>query len=242
MVAGGSASSGADRMMLATLCKVLPPMVRILVLLACLLPACAIAGVDLPAPGALYVERDPAAIAMHAGPGNNARFRRSLNAAIRKNPHNGAALLHRAYLLHASGDLEEGDRDYERVLAMAATDPINHRRALWSLGWSSLGQGKPEKAVGYWQQAAQAHGGRPSWYAYTVAVGLWSQGERDAALAWYDAAARSHPDWTRPEGVATRTRHWREAERRAVEALFEAWEQGTAPAQAQPKSASSTIR
>lgn len=194
-----------------------------LVLLLCLLPFTVLADVPVPEPGALYVERDPAAIALHAGPGNKARFRRKLNATIRNDPNNAFALLHRGYLLHASGDIEEGDRDFARVLALTETDPVNRRRALWSLGWSAYNRGLPAEAVGFWEQAAAAHGGRPSWYAYTVAVGLWAQGERDAALAWYEAAARSQADWAGREGVAARTKHWREPEHEAIAALFEAW-------------------
>lgn len=200
------------------------------VLLLCLLSfgASASAGVPLPEAGVVWDERDPSAFALHPGPGDNARFRRGLNAAIRKDPNNSVALLHRAYLLHASGDIEEGDRDFQRVLALTGADPVNQRRALWSLGWSAYNRGLAADAVGYWRQAAEAHGGRPSWYPYTLAVGLWAQGEHGAALAWYDAAARSQADWTSSEGVASRTRHWREPERQAIGALFEAWSKAAA--------------
>lgn len=194
-----------------------------LFLLLLLLPLSAAADVPRPEPGAVYAGRDPAAIAMHARPGNNAHFRRKLNANIRKDPKNAFALLHRAYLLHASGDIEEGDRDFQRVLSLPETDPVNRRRALWSLGWSAYNRGLPAEAVDYWGQAADAHGGRPAWYPYTVAVGLWTLGEREAALAWYDVAARSQADWTHGDGVAGRTRHWRAPERQAIEALFAAW-------------------
>lgn len=192
-----------------------------------LLPAFAMAATaaapPLPEAGAVYVERDPAAIAMHPRPGNNASFRRQLNATIQKNPRNSAALIHRAFLFHASGDIEEGDRDFERVITLTDADPVNRRRAYWSLGWSAYNRGQPQQAIDYWRQAAELHGSRPSWYPYTVAVGLWTLGEKDAALAWYDAAARSHPNWTRQEGVQARTEHWREPERQAIEALFQAW-------------------
>lgn len=199
-----------------------------LALLLCLSSFAALAGVPLPEPGVRYVQRDPAAMAIHARQGDNARFRSRLNAQIRKNPKDGNALLHRAYLLHASGDIEAGNRDFERVLTLPGMDPVARRRALWSLGWSAYNRGLPGQAVEYWQQAAEAHGGRPSWYPYTMAVGLWAQGEQDAALAWYAAAARSQPDWAESEGVAARTRHWRDPERRAIEALFKAWSGGGA--------------
>lgn len=199
-----------------------------------LLPLSALADVPRPEAGALYVDRDPAAIALHPGPGNNAQFRRRLNTTIRRDPKNAFALLHRAYLLQASGDIEEGDRDFQRVLTLPETDPVNRRRALWSLGWSAYNRGLAEDAVRHWQQAADAHGGRPSWYPYTVAVGLWAQGEREAALAWYDVAARSQADWTRSDGVEARTSHWRAPERQAIEALFEAWSRRVQASAAEP--------
>jgi tetratricopeptide (TPR) repeat protein len=187
-----------------------------------------------PEADAVYVERDPAAIAMHPRPGNNAAFRRQLNDSIRANPRNSFALVHRAYLFHASGDIEEGDRDFRRVLDLTDTDPINRRRALWSLGWSAYNRGETEQAVGYWQQAADLHGGWPSWYPYTMAVGLWTLGDQATALAWYDAAVRSQPQWARYEGVRERTGHWREPERQALAALFQAWSTRTSAAAADP--------
>lgn len=200
-------------------------MFRFLCLLClCLcLPLSAAAAFPLPEVDAVYAERDPAAFALHPRPGDNARFRRDLNAAIRKDPGNSAALVQRAYLLQASGDIDEGDRDFLRVLELTGADPVNRRRAFWSLGWSAFNRGEPEHALAYWRQAGELHGGRPFWYPYTVAVGLWAQGDREMALAWYEAAVRSNPQWSQVEGVAIRTRNWRDRERQIVQAMFEAW-------------------
>ena len=35
-----------------------------------------------------------------------------------------------------------------------------------------------------------------------MAVGLWAQGDREAALAGYDVAVRSNPQWSQEEAVA----------------------------------------
>lgn len=198
-------------------------MLRALCLLLLWLPLSAAAGFPRPPADAVYAERDPAAIALHPRSGDTGRFRRSLNAAIRENPEDSFALIHRAYLLHASGDVEEGDRDFLRVLELTGIDPVNRRRAFWSLGWSAFNRGEPDHALAYWRQAGELHGGHPFWYPYTVAVGLWAQGDREAALAWYDAAVRSNPQWSVAEGVAHRTQHWRDRERQVVQAMFEAW-------------------
>lgn len=200
---------------------------RLLVVLMLLAPwACATAALPLPDPGVLYTDSDPAAIAWRPGPGQNARFRRDLNTTIRANPRDTNALLHRAFLFHASGDIEEGDRDFLRVLELTREDdPIRHRRALWSLGWSAYGRGQASEAIAFWQRAAELHGGHPSWYAYTLAVGAWTLGDQASALAWYDTAVRSRPEWGSEEGMRERVRRWREPERIAVEALFKAWSQ-----------------
>jgi tetratricopeptide (TPR) repeat protein len=196
---------------------------RILATLLLLLPLAANAAAPLPVPDARYGDPDPAAMALQARPGDAAGFRRRLDAAIRQDPRNAVALVHRAYLFHAGGDRERGDRDFLRVLELTDADPVNHRRAFWSLGWSAFNRGEPGHALAYWRQAGDLHGGLPFWYPYTMAVGLWAQGDQAAALAWYDAAARSNPQWSQPEGVALRTRHWRDRERQVVQAMFEAW-------------------
>jgi tetratricopeptide (TPR) repeat protein len=207
-------------------------MFRVLFLLSLLLPVAAlaeapaaVAAAPLPEAGVRYGDRDPAAVAIIPRPGNRASFRRTLNAAIRKDPKDTVALMHRAYLLNAAGDTAEGDRDFQRVLEITAAngDSVNHRRALWSLGWSAYNRGQAGEAVAWWQQAAAGFRGHPSWVPYTLAVGLWTMGERDAALAWYGVAADSDAAWRQSEGVQARTQRWREAEQAAAQALFQAW-------------------
>jgi tetratricopeptide (TPR) repeat protein len=210
---------------------------RQLLVVLMLLAPCAFAEVAVPLPeaGVSYTDGDPAAIAWHPGPGQNARFRRDLNTTIRANPRDTNALLHRAFLFHASGDIEEGDRDFLRVLELTReNDPVRHRRALWSLGWSAYGRGQAGEAIAFWQRAAELHGGHPYWYSYTIAVGAWTLGDQAAALAWYEMAVRSNPEWGSDAGLRERTRRWREPERLAVEALFKAWSQRPAPVAGPP--------
>ena len=198
-------------------------MLRILALSFLLLPMAAVAAAPVPEPGARYAEADPAAMALQPRPGDQARFKRDLDAAIRKDPQNVVALVHRAYLFHRRGEEKRGDRDFLRVLELTGADPVNRRRAFWSLGWSAFNRGEAGHALVYWRQARELHGGRPFWYPYTVAVGLWAQGEHEAALDWYEVAVRSNPQWSQEDGVAERTRFWRDRERQIAQALFEAW-------------------
>lgn len=185
-----------------------------------------------PLAGVAYADPDEAARAAHAQPGMNGRMRESLNRTIRQNPRNLAALIQRAYLFHASGDLEEGDRDFLRALELGRDEPLVQRRALWSLGWSALNRDQAPDAIEYWRLSIALHGGRPFWQPYTLAVAYWQLGDRETALAWYAAAAFSNPDWRTAEGVASRGTHWRDKERAAANALFAEWSarRGGAPA------------
>ena len=176
-----------------------------------------------PLAGVAYADPDEAARAAHAPPGMNGRMRESLNRTIRHNPRNLAALIQRAYLFHASGDLEEGDRDFLRALELGKDEPLVQRRALWSLGWSALNRDRAPEAIEYWRLSIALHGGRPFWQPYTLALAYWQLGDRETALAWYDAAAFSDADWRTADGVASRGTHWRDEERAAVAALFVEW-------------------
>lgn len=207
----------------------------LLVWLACAPSGKAADAVALPRPesAAAYLDRDPAALYFVAPPGANAQFRRNLNATIRSNPRNAAALIQRAFLLHASGDIEEGDRDFIRVIEITADDPLLRRRALWSLGWSAFNRDDPRQAMAFWQQAADAYDGRPGWLPYSMAVAAWAAGDQGLALDWYDAAVRSDPQWRLAEGVEGRTLRWKPREREVVQAVYKAWSMRPAdPAQA----------
>ena len=65
--------------------------------LVCLLFACCIVA-NLPAQEAktLYQQRDPAASYLVTPPGGRAQFKAVIEASLRKNPRNSAALTHRA--------------------------------------------------------------------------------------------------------------------------------------------------
>lgn len=193
--------------------------------LGCAPMAKATDAVVLPRPesAVVYRDRDPAALYYAAPPGRNAQFRRNLNAHIRANPRNAAALIQRAFLHHASGDIEEGDRDFIRVIEITADDPLLRRRALWSLGWSAFNRDEPRQAMAFWQQAADTYDGRPGWLPYSMAVAAWTAGDEALALDWYDAAVRSDPQWRQAEGVESRTLRWKPREREVVQWVFKAW-------------------
>ncbi|RYZ72165.1 MAG: tetratricopeptide repeat protein [Lysobacteraceae bacterium] len=182
-----------------------------------------------PLPG-LYADPDPAASALHAQPGQRAGFRQRLEATLRHNPRNSIALSHRAYLFAQAGDLERALRDYDAALQWAGDDPVYRRSVLWSRGWTRYNLGDTGLAMADWNQAGQMHGGRPYWLPYTLALGYWTLGEKALALQWFDAAVQSMPGWGQDAGFADKTRHWRPAQKAAMEGLFAAWKQRQAVA------------
>ena len=209
-------------------------MIRSAVLLCCLalLAACspsAWAGDEAVTPG-LYADDDPAAKAWQAPPGQKTKFRELLNAELRRHPRNVSARVHRAYLFDRAGDHAQARRDYDAALEAATPGGPEHRRVLWSRGWSRYDMGDVPGALRDWRECVRLHGGRPYWVPYTFALAYWTQGDSAQALAWYSAAAASHEPWGSEAGMSDKTRHWRPEQRERMQALFKAW----SAAEAQP--------
>lgn len=195
--------------------------VLLLVLSCCAGPVALAADPALvPAP---YTDEDPAAKAWHAPPGRKARFRELLNEELQRHPRNVVARVHRAYLLDRAGEHERARRDYDAALEAAPPNGLEHRHILWSRGWSRYDTGDVAGALEDWQENVRLHGGRPSWVAYTFALAYWTRGDRDEALAWYDAAVASDRKWGTEAGMVERTRHWRPEQRERIQALFALW-------------------
>jgi tetratricopeptide (TPR) repeat protein len=181
-------------------------------------------------PDLAYTTRDPAAVAMHPGPGNKAQFRRNLDAALRANPRDANALLHRAYLHYAGGHAQEGERDFQRALALAESGSEAHRRTLWSWGWSLFQAGEPARALEKWNASAAQAPAPPSWLPYTVALAHWKLDHRAEAMAWFAAAVRSDPRWASAEGRSERSAGWRDEEQAVLADLAAAWAEATTAA------------
>ena len=79
-----------------------------------------------------------------------------------------------------------------------------------------------------WNRAIAAHGGRPFWAPYSMALLYWTTGDRDTALAWYDAAVSSNADWGTDAGFEARTGSWRASQRERMREAFAAWKQRNA--------------
>lgn len=178
----------------------------------------------VPDPVAVYNEADPAAWAQHPGPGRNSQWRQMLDARIRGNPRDVAALTQRGYIRRMSGHEEGASRDFERAMALTVRDAVGRRRLLWTMGWSEFNRDNFAEAIELWKVSAALHGGRPFWLAYTMAVATWGLGERDVAVDWFDAAVRSNSEWGDLNALRARTRHWNDREREMAEAALQAWQ------------------
>lgn len=176
-------------------------------------------------PQGRYVDDDLSASYHPTPPGDRARFRRMVNAAIQKNPRNGAALSQRAYLFMESGDLVRARRDFDTALSVAEPGGPYERNALWSRGWASYELGDFATTFSDWQRAIALHGGEPFWAAYSMALLYWTTGQADLALQWYETTATGQPEWGTEEGMEHRIRRWAAPQQERMRALFAAWKQ-----------------
>lgn len=188
-------------------------------------PAFAAQGLQDMRPQGAYLDDDYAASHMLAPPGGRARLRQRVNAAIQENPHNAPALAQRAYFFQEGGDLVRARRDFDAAIAAAEPGSEFERNVFWSRGWAEYDLGDYAATLSDWQRAVALHGGKPFWAAYSFALLYWTAGQGDAALAWYDAAVLSNPQWGNEEGFTDRTKHWTPRQRERMRALFDAWKE-----------------
>lgn len=174
----------------------------------------------LPNAGRLYKDPDSAAIAVQAGSGGKAEWRRKLNVAIIKDPKNSFALSNRGYLRSMAGDISGSDKDYQRALESADKKSADYRHVLWSCGWAKFNIGEDKAAIDYWQQAERHHGGAPYWVPYTISLSYWRLNEKELALAYYGMAVKSDSAWGSPDTIEQKTRHWNDGEKKIHAELF----------------------
>ena len=190
----------------------------------CFVAVCCVAA-NLSAQDAKYVyqDRDPAASYLVTPPGGRARFKAAIEASLRKNPKNSAALTHRAYYFNDTGDTQRALRDFDAALAASDVASVQARHVYWSRGWARYDNGEVAAAIADWREAARLHGGSPYWLPYTLALGYWTMGERDEALRWFDIAVTSQPVFATDEGIREKIRNWDERQQENMMALHQAW-------------------
>lgn len=169
-----------------------------------------------------YTQPDPAARVLIPDLQDDARFHELEKVASRVlvAPSMLSAL---GYGYALRGEEERALELMDRALAAAGSTGITRRHILWSRGWGLLNLGRYDDAAQAWEESARLHGGQPFWLPYSMALLAELRGERELALAWYEAAARSNERWSHAEGVAQATWFWQPAEVAAMDRLFHAW-------------------
>ncbi len=98
----------------------------------------------------------------------------------------------------------------------------NDRRLLWAYGWSMINLGDPACALEAFQRNLSLRPEqRPQWVPMAMALTYTASGQRDAALAWYRAAAKSDPVRFGTDNATLRTTlHWTPSERVLIRQLI----------------------
>ncbi len=122
---------------------------------------------------------------------------------------------------------KSAERNFGRALRISPND----RHLLWAYGWSQLNLDNPALAMAAFQRnLALRPGTRPQWLPMAMALTYTAVGERDAAVAWYRAAAQSDPErWGTDNRVLLTTVEWTPKERALVKQLLHDASQGSAP-------------
>jgi len=175
-------------------------------------------------PATVYRDAD---IAAHDAPSADEA---ALDALLAQEPDDIQALAHRGRLRMGDGRIEDGQADFDAAIALADADSSDMRLVLWSYGWAQLNAGNLPDALSSWQEAERLHGGHPSWVPHSYATVLWLMDEQELAVAYYDAAVRSHPGrWDNADALAQSTLDWQPLPRAAIAGVFAAWQSQQPP-------------
>ncbi|WP_109127054.1 hypothetical protein [Dyella sp. C11] len=98
----------------------------------------------------------------------------------------------------------------------------NDRRLLWAYGWGMINLNDPACALEAFQRNLSFRPEqRPQWVPMAMALTYTASGQRDAALAWYRAAAQSDPLRFGTDNATLRTTlHWTPRERTLIRQLI----------------------
>ncbi|GAB2517955.1 tetratricopeptide repeat protein [Lysobacter humi (ex Lee et al. 2017)] len=135
------------------------------------------------------------------------------------------AALERAQLGHFAmrgGRVEVGRQFYESALAQIDASHSLWRPVKWNYGWDLYRTGDAAAALKHWGDLVAR--GAPGWAPTTLAIALWSTGQREEAVRWYAAAVRTEPgQWSTPARYAELLPAWTDAERATLAEVQAAW-------------------
>jgi tetratricopeptide (TPR) repeat protein len=178
----------------------------------------------LPKPKEFYFEDDAQVtrpVVLHAG-SDDATVQKLLDTRNRRRRNADMASGQLAHIAYASGRSETGAALYVDALTGTSSAPL--RMSLhWNHGWDLYRAGDAAAAIEQWRLAGVDRLKGPSWVPPTLALALWSLGNRDEALRWYAAAVRTEPGlWQSPD-LARLLPDWREEDRARLAEVAAAW-------------------
>lgn len=166
----------------------------------------------IPPPTSLYRGADDDARATPFDPADESALVK-LDRRLLADPADVDARVARGYAHARRGERASSDLDFRQAWQLAP----DRTRIGWSEGWALFSLGDPACAIDAWQRAGSLQGGDAFWLPYTLAMGYWAAGEKDIAVAYYHAAARSAPErFGTLDAVNAYTQHWAPDERRTI--------------------------
>lgn len=157
---------------------------------------------ELPPVDASYVDVDPAAQRVATLDFEDSVQRSLIENAVRREPRNVVVRLQHAQYLLDRGMRARVPRELQAAERAAGEGSALLRTVHFNAGWMLYRMGDAEGARAHWLQAWRLHGGHPDWVPVAFALALWSQGDRETALAYFKSAAAARPDqWGSAEAV-----------------------------------------
>lgn len=215
----------ADRRPFAAAASHLAPLLALFMLLAWSAGSLALPPLDI-----AYLDADPAAQEITRIDAEDAGQRSALESQLRRDPRNALLRLQLAQSLADRGMRQRVVRELAAAERVVDAGSGLGRAVQFNAGWIQFRLGDFEAATQHWENARVQHGGAPSWVPLSYALLLWSQGDREAALRYYERAATDRPDLFGREGAldaqSAALSHLRPGELFALESMREAWSRG----------------
>ena len=144
--------------------------------------------------------------------------------AIERDPRAKAEHAQLAHLAMEGGRIDLGRELYNRAFVRISDNDAMWRPLVWNYGWDLYRAGDAAGALAQWQRLVTNRRSNASWVPPTLALALWSAGQKDQAVQWYAAAVRTEPQlWRDPGNFPRLLPDWRDAERATLAEVHAAW-------------------
>lgn len=199
--------------------------VRSIVFAAALLVAGAASAQSPGRPGEFYFDQDPNTtreIVAVRGSGNE--LADELLKRMERSARAKAEVAQLAHIAMEAGRHDLGRDLYRRALGRIGQLDALWRPLLWNYGWDLYRAGDAAGALQQWSTLVNARITSASWIPPTLALALWSAGQKEEAVQWYAAAVRTEPQqWNSPANFERLLPDWRPEERATLAEVQAAW-------------------